>query len=273
MNIFRESGYFAAGIGFLALAKAKHLLQGYTTPKPFPVTETDRCIDYDVSIVEQWLSHGVTVVDKSVLELGPGSDLGIGLYLLSKGACRYSAVDRHNLVAQVPDEFYLRMEERLAVPKLSDALRDGRINYYVSRTFDIRAVVPAASIDVVVSNAAFEHFTDIAGTVADLTQVVKPGGRICAIIDLQTHSRWIRDADPNNIYRYPDWLYRSFHFPGQPNRVRPIEYVRMFESHGWRDVTIEATRTFDSTGRSVYRRFANDTDLEKLSIVLRAMRA
>ena len=33
---------------------------------------------------------------------------------------------------------------------------------------------------------------------------------------LKTHSRWIRNRDPNNIYRYPDWLYRLFQFRGSP---------------------------------------------------------
>ena len=59
-----------------------------------------------------------------------------------------------------------------------------------------------------------------------------------AEVDLKTHSRWIRDKDPNNIYRYPKWLYNIFWFRGIPNRVRPFQYKEMFERFGWVDVTI-----------------------------------
>lgn len=52
-NIF----FYITGIGFLALAKAKNILQGYSSPKPFDISETARCIDYDISVVDHWLAH------------------------------------------------------------------------------------------------------------------------------------------------------------------------------------------------------------------------
>jgi hypothetical protein len=59
-----------------------------------------------------------------------------------------------------------------------------------------------------------------------------------AEIDLKTHSRWIRDHDPNNIYRYSNAIYRALWFRGIPNRVRPYEYRAIFEAHGWTNVRI-----------------------------------
>lgn len=272
VSIPRELVYYVAGIGFLALAKAKYVVQGYSTPKPFPVSETDRCIDYDVSIVDLWIKLGASFHRKTVLELGPGSDLGIGLSLLSKGAQKYIAVDRHNLVDRVPESFYERFSQRFGVLPLAQARGTGEIRYLVSEDFDIQRVVPHTTVDLVVSNAAFEHFSDVAKVASDLFHVVKSGGRICAVIDLQTHSRWIRRVDPNNIYRYPEWLYGLFRFPGQPNRLRPVDYIRFFESAGWRDVSVEGLASFDSKGRGVAKRFARDEHLDLLSIVLRAER-
>ncbi|HEY8094986.1 MAG TPA: hypothetical protein VIE65_02690, partial [Methylobacter sp.] len=66
-------------------------------------------------------------------------------------------------------------------------------------------------------------------------------------VDLQTHSRWIRDKDPNNIYRYPDWLYNMFYFKGTPNRIRPYEYKELFEKYGWRDVTMRSQTKLDGS--------------------------
>ena len=45
---------------------------------------------------------------------------------------------------------------------------------------------------------------------------------LVAEIDLQTHTRWIRNVDPLNIYRYSGQLYGSFRFSdgdGAPARV------------------------------------------------------
>jgi len=49
--------YFCAGILFLALAKIKHTIHGYSSPKPFSIDETKRCIEYDIGVVESWLTQ------------------------------------------------------------------------------------------------------------------------------------------------------------------------------------------------------------------------
>jgi SAM-dependent methyltransferase len=267
----RNGLYFAAGIVFLALAKAKYVLKGYSTPKPFALADTDRCIDYDAKVAKELLGHlrsyGGGIEHAHVLELGPGSDLGVGLYLLGQGAASYVGFDRHNLAAGVPREFYARLGKRLGIPVDLTRAR------HVARTdFDIAAELPPHSIDVVLSNAAFEHFDDVACTVRQLSRVVKPGGKIAAVIDLQTHSRWIREKDPNNIYRYPRWLYRLFYSPGQPNRVRPAEYRRYFEQAGWRDVKVRTSARFDSRRRFVHKDFRGCKSLDACSIVLCATR-
>lgn len=270
MNAIKNIFFFGAGIAFLGLAKLKHSLRSYSTPKPFPVDQIDRCIDYDVHIVNHWFESGADIEHKRILELGPGSDFGVGLYLLARGAAAYYAVDRNALAASVPDGFYERFRERYGTA-MPDEVKD-RLHYHVREDFDISAVLPPDCIDLVLSNAAFEHFDDVPSTVRHLSNVVRSGGTIIAGIDLQTHSRWIRDVDPMNIYRYPAWLYRLFHFPGQPNRVRPGEYRRAFETNGWTGVTTMPASTFEQPVR-VHRRFRDDSDLGQLSIVLKATRS
>jgi SAM-dependent methyltransferase len=267
-----ENGaYYVAGIGFLALAKLKHMLSGYSTPKPLALSATDACIDYDVKVADGLLSQlhrcGGAISGADVLELGPGSDLGVGLYLVDKGAESYTAFDRHDLAAKVPAAFYARFAERLSITPHFE-----RVRYVAREDFDLAAALPASSIDVVISNAAFEHFDDVERTARQLAEVVRPGGRLVAVIDLQTHSRWIRDKDPNNIYRYSRRLYRWFYFPGQPNRVRPEQYRAWFERNGWRDVSISASTRFDSRGRDVHEDFRDCAWLDACSIVLCATR-
>jgi SAM-dependent methyltransferase len=291
----RNAFLYAAGIGFLTLAKAKHLLRGYTSPKLFQLADTERCIAYDLKVVEEWLSHlkaytGTqgSVRNKSVLELGPGSDLGVGLYLLAKGAAQYNACDVNDLMHAVPESFYAALIDRIGAREGAansgplqaeiEAARSGnasRLRLVVREDFDLVAAFGADSIDVVFSQAAFEHFDDMARTVEQLSIVCKPGATLVAEIDLKTHSRWIRDKDPNNIYRYPDALYQAFWFRGIPNRLRPYQYRDIFEAHGWTDVTITPIEWLAER-----QRFAPDdafkdarNQLEFLSVVFCARKA
>ncbi|MCW5207340.1 methyltransferase domain-containing protein [Desulfobulbus sp. US2] len=265
-NIF----LFTAGIVFLALAKAKNILKGYSSPKPFDISETARCIEYDINVVEQWVAYlkkytnnNYLFVGKNVLELGPGSDLGIGIYLLAKGCSQYNACDVTDLMNSTPDSFY---EQLLLKLKNTDVTIDTgylkeqlskakkgvpcKLNYVVRDDFDLVSVCGESTVDLVFSQAAFEHFDDIESTVSLLSRVCKPGAVLIAEIDLQTHSRWIRDKDPNNIYRYPEWVYSLFRFRGVPNRLRPFQYKEAFEKKGWTDIQIVPLRELPDVDNS-----------------------
>ena len=201
---------------------------------------------------------------KRVLELGPGSDLGVGLYLLSKGAGEYNAVDVNNLVQTVPQTFYEELftylksmndeiDELLLRGELDKTIngRNNKLNYVCRNDFNISSALDRRKVDVVFSQAAFEHFDNIEETIESLSNVAVKGAIAIILIDLKTHSRWIRDKDPINIYRYPDWIYRSFHFRGIPNRVRPYQYKDAFKKHGWGNVKIEPGKLLSDDNFSV----------------------
>ncbi len=255
--ILRNPFFFTAGLGFLALAKIKSLLRGYSSPKPFGFSEMQRCIDYDISVVNGWLdylkaySKDTSLSGKNVLELGPGSDLGTGLYLLYKGCARYNACDVNDLVKSSPNRFYeelfkkleslqgaLAIEELEKQLELSKAGEPSRLNYLIRDDFDLVSAFGEETIDLVFSQAAFEHFDDVEKTIADLSKLCKSGAILTVQVDLKAHSRWIREKDPNNIYRFPEWLYRLFYFRGIPNRVRPYQYKKALEQFGWKNVTV-----------------------------------
>ncbi|MDP1774321.1 MAG: methyltransferase domain-containing protein [Methylobacter sp.] len=264
-NLCSNYFYFVAGIIFLLLAKVKHSLEGYKTPKPFGVSEVDRCVEYDIRTVNEWIESldayvGLpgTLVGKNVLELGPGSDLGSGLTILSHGAQSYSAIDVNNLIESVPMQFYECLFDRLQKenPDLDAnvlknelmAQRQGvsdRLKFHCRPDFNILDAVGEGKVDVVFSQAAFEHFDDVQRTIQDLSAGCSSNAVAVISVDLQTHSRWIRDKDPNNIYRYPDWLYNKFYFKGTPNRIRPYEYKELFEKFGWQDVTMRTLTKLD----------------------------
>ncbi len=258
-NLFHA---LAGGI-VLPLNQIRHGLLGYTNPRTFPLSEVDRAAAYDRQVVIRWLEHlestpadGTLLRGKRVLELGPGDNLGVGVIMLAMGAATYTAVDVHPLVGSVPDELYETIfqtletdghpENRIADARRAlDLCREGEesaIRYVCRPDFDLTSL-GENSIDLIVSQAAFEHFSDVGKTIGELGKLTAPGGRFVAEIDLKTHTRWIRDVDPLNIYRYPAWFYDRFKFNGSPNRVRPDEYVRHLELAGWRNIQVFSTES------------------------------
>ena len=286
-----------AGIGFLFLAKVKNILKGYSSPKPFDISETEKCIDYDINVVEEWLSHlqnyagnNFSLEGKNVLELGPGSDLGIGIYILAKGCSQYNACDVNDLMKDTPDRFYDQLFKKIEnitnstdvdfLRKQLHKVKTGvtsRLNYVVRDDFDIVSAFGKSSVDLVFSQAAFEHFDDIKLTFSHLSTVCRPNAILVAEIDLKTHSRWIRDKDPNNIYRYSNWVYNVFWFRGIPNRVRPFQYKEVLENLGWRDITITPLRKLNDHSDSYSGMSKNfsykKNQMEYLSIMLCARKS
>ncbi len=245
--------YKIVGAVFLIFSRIKYLLLGYTSPKPLSI---DDCIAYDNKTVNLWLFYLALytekenyLADKNVLELGPGTGIGEGLRLLSKGAFRYNAVDVNRLVDDVPDFFYDRFLEylkksdenvdieylRREVEKYAGD-RGDKLNYICREDFDLVSPFGEETIDIVFSFAAFEHFDDVEETARQLSVICRPGAVLIAQIDLQTHTRWIRHIDPNNIYRFGESFYKFVHFRGIPNRVRPFRYKEIFTKWGWQNV-------------------------------------
>lgn len=251
--------YYWIGLTALVMIKARNHLRGYKTPRTFPMAEIKKAVEYDFSVVSHWLrvleeytNTKPSLTGKAILELGPGADLGVGLLLLAKGAKKYNALDVNNLVESVPEHFYDGFFDRLSATgesnqadigglraqlKLTQSGRNDRLNYVCRKDFDI-SVFGSSEIDHVFSQAAFEHFDDIDMTISQLSKVARSGAVLVAEIDLNTHTRWLRDVDPLNIYRYRDTLYNSLRFRGTPNRHRPIEYKQLLEKYGWKDVRI-----------------------------------
>lgn len=279
--------FFAlAGAMVLFLNKIRYGLRGYREPRPFASADVERAVAYADKVVSQWERalhdySGETFDGKVVLELGPGADLGAALFLLDRGAKQYLTIDANRLVDQTPTVFYDTLLARLVhgdalKPELAKTLagEGERIRYIVDPSFDLSRL-GRESVDVVVSQAAFEHFDDVERTIAQLTDVVKSGGALVAEIDVMTHTGALRSRDPLNIYRFPRWLYRLARFNGIPNRVRPQDYRRFLEQHGWTNVNIIPLQTLpqaqlDRVRPGLAREFRDDAGMGVLTFLLMA---
>jgi len=273
----RNNLYYFLGILFLLLAKLKKSLIGYT-PKPYSKTEINTSIFYDMEVADNWIKQleeylnkdkTTLIKDKSILELGPGADLGIGLYLLSKSARKYTAVDIHDNAVFSKEEFYkaffnfLKEKENKDTSAIESEYKklkenkDSRLNFVRDEDFNIVRALKNETVDYIFSHAAFEHFTDVAATIKYLSRVSKKGTVFVAFVDLKTHSRWIGRKDPNNIYRYSKRLYKILTNESSPNRVRPYEYKKLLHENGWNNIIIKKGLTLSDTQAAKYTGFFN----------------
>jgi SAM-dependent methyltransferase len=253
-----------SGAAILLANYVRHTIQGYTDPRGFSSAEIARAAAYDFSVVASWSMHlreytenKITFENKHVLELGPGADLGIGAIILAQGAARYTAFDKHNLISHTPHALYEHLVQTSEFPKTkfsstqileqidrASTSTPDRFIYQVDPKFRINTI--ASPVDIVCSQAAFEHFDDIPKVARELSTIVRQGGILISEIGLQTHSRWIRDLDPLNIYRYSEWFYNLCKFVGAPNRLRPFEYIESFAKAGWHNIQIVPLQVLSS---------------------------
>ncbi len=80
--------------------------------------------------------------------------------------------------------------------------------------------------------------------------------------------------DPLNIYRYSDFIYNLFKFSGTPNRLRPLEYKRLLEAHGWGNITISPLlkvniEYLEKVKNSLHKKYKNPLNqMDYLSIMV-----
>lgn len=299
----RNRFHHLAGLAILALNSLRHRMQGYRNPRPHMPSHVDDVLAYDQSVMRNWTRHlqdyllrDLDMEGREVLELGPGPDLGTGLLWLAAGAKGYTAVDAHPLARNRSSlELHEQIARRIAAARednelearLLEAVRrlhhsdeddlDAPLRYRVIGDFDLSKLDPLR-FDLLVSHSAFEHFSDVDQTFAQLAPLMSDRAHLVAEIDLQTHTRWIRDADPLNIYRYSRRLYRGLGFSGIPNRVRPDQYLEILERHDWCDLRVYPRRVLETEYVSrveptLCPRFRGDLEqLGWLSIVVCASR-
>lgn len=177
-----------------------------------------------------WTSHwhacraaGMETTPATVLELGPGGSVGVGLCALLCGAERAWALDVDALAdvagnLQVLDGLVplirahrgaplngdgapLLSEDEVAaltapdrVAGLAEAVRrvgagtadaDSPIRYFAP--WGSADIVPAASVDLIISQSVMEHVEDVAGAHTACVQWLKPGGWVRHSVDLRCH--------------------------------------------------------------------------------------
>ncbi|MFA5945828.1 MAG: methyltransferase domain-containing protein [Patescibacteria group bacterium] len=286
--------YYWFGLGILFANKARYSVTGYCRPREFPVKEIERAVQYDREVVARFESmlkeKGFgerPFAGRRILELGPGADLGVGLLLLGKGAVSYLGYDKYSLADKAPRGLHsaivCSIEDGECRARVSDSLlayeqgQPTALHFRRDASFSFSGL-ENESVDLIMSNAAFEHFDDVIGVLEQSARVLASGGVLCAEVDLQTHTRVIRDRDPLNIYRYPSTIYGLVKFSGIPNRIRPNVYEEKLRALGFSLVLVVQGTILDEQRTTLVRPYLHadyqeDPALHVMSFMVVAKKA
>ena len=231
--------------------KIRYACSKYDNPRDFSPTLIEEVAKYDRSVIERYVDNlkkyiktDNPLTGKNILDLGVGADLGVGVLALAAGANNYCGLDINRLIDDTPWALYEKLTEKQKNKKeiLNDLHQEikfkkgKKIHYAVDQNFSPK--IFNTKFDIITSQAAFEHFDNPNTVISNMACVCESGAILIALVDLKTHTRKIKDIDPLNIYRYPDWLYRFFHFSGIPNRWRPKDYKNALEQNGFKNIKI-----------------------------------
>lgn len=162
------------------------------------------------------LTSQVSVDSRDILELGPGKTTEIVQKAKEQGAKSIAILDI----------------ERYLTNDVTDRLG---INYKIyngqKMPFD------SESFDLIWSNDVFEHVRFPEITVAETFRLLRPGGTVVHIIDLQDHFSYGKNEPflALNCLKYPKWLWElmTWNRSNFVNRLRASEWVRLHETVGF----------------------------------------
>jgi len=252
---YNQNFLFLIGLFLRTINKVRHTVMGYKTARTFSPDEVDQSVAYCLNVVKNWERALIDYTgslnpfkNRSIIELGPGPDLGTGIIIIASGAKSYTAVDKNKLINRTPPVFYNILlnylkdlpeyeKAKIAVDNILKQSFDENFCYIHDPIFNLEDV-PNKKYDILVSQAVLEHITDINKIFEILRHKLKPNSIMVNEVDLGTHPALIRDLDPLNLLRYSDRVWNLLKFDDSPNRVRAADYRNILRQLGFTKIDI-----------------------------------
>ncbi len=195
--------------------------------------------------------------DRTVVEIGPGMSLGMGIVAIALGArrCVLADCDRyltrdprsaaaHRALLDLLPTWIPDADERYRHCVRIDGdqvLPDGDLLSYVIAPAE-RLPLASGAVDLIVSHSTLEHIVDVDAAIAELARITAPGGRGVHQVDLRDH---LDAAQPLRMLQYSPraWNLIASHRRGWSNRLRLPDYHAGFERHGFAVERMEVTES------------------------------
>jgi len=191
------------------------------------------------------------VVDKRILELGPGDNLGVALRFAAVGAKSVVCLDRFYskrdlqrqkeiytaLRARLNEEQQERFDEAISLEKDSEFNPD-RISTIYGETVEEYAHRVNGSVnrfDLIISCAVLEEIYELDSTFVAMDSLLAPGGWLIHKIDLSDYGMFRNQGmHPLTFLTIPESLYRLMaSSSGLPNRKRLSYYISKINEFGY----------------------------------------
>lgn len=263
---------------------------------PVQYTDPRYNLNVVVSHLQRLRQHGVrSIANWSILELGPGGNVGNAIILCAAGASyvccvdNYRHVDFHRelvsfyqslvallrndaqqLLAVFPDltreQIAANIDACFTPDTATFACKPGRIDY-VAPCDGSSVPCESGRFDWIFSQAVMEHVKDPEGVCAENARLLKPGGFVSHQIDLRDHFQ----NDSLEMLKHSDrlWWWMASNSHGYVNRARAAHFEDYFRKYGLQVLQSEATERLADPGkvpRHCDARFAT-LSAEQLSIV------
>jgi hypothetical protein len=200
---------------------------------------------YARQVFADFLQYGklgpAEIEGRTVLELGPGDNVGVLLQFIAHGASRAWACDKFYSKHDIEHEkkIYLNIRETLTAEQkarfddavdLSGELRfnDKKISYaYGVGAQDADTLVPPGSIDILVSRGVLQEVYEIDRAFAGIDRLTAPGGYMLHKVDLRDYGTFSAVGfHPREFLTVSDSAYHLMAYDtDKPNR-RMLDYYR-----------------------------------------------
>lgn len=209
----------------------------------------------------------------TVLEVGPGDNLGVALEFLVHGAAHVACLDKYDSARDAVRQraIYEALRARLPPPQREvfdralslrgDGVPDGATLRCI-RGVGIEeslAVLAPCSFDVIVSRAVMEHVRDARAAFVAMDALLKPGGMMLHKIDFRDHGLFSAHGwHPLTFLTLPAFLYRHVAgVSGRPNRTLLPDCRRWLNELGY-DAEFHVTHVLGGMGDLIpYARVAD----------------
>jgi hypothetical protein len=170
-----------------------------------------------------------SVEGKTIVEIGPGDDVGLGALFLKAGAKRYVAFDRFpgNVFGSYAKQIY----DRLGCGDLD--LGRG-ISFRAVAIEDVNAAQEEAA-DVIVTFNALASFRDSQVAIGTMTKLLKPDGVMIHRVNYGPMGVWTDCRNKLEFLGVREWLWQLMGSNrGYLSRVRHIDIERMLQERGFK---------------------------------------
>lgn len=244
------------GIGHLLSNSIARMKKGRSTSYvcSFPRFDPAQSLSYLNDVYGDYFAYSglarSSIEGKTVLEVGPGENLGVGLNFIADGAARVVSADRFRSLRPPVEQVQVyrrlidgfdathrsRVEKVLTLHEGDYKVDSGVFTYLTDTALEsLDRQFARHTFDVIVSRAVLEHIFDVDRALENMDLLLKPGGIMIHEVDLRDHGMFTRyGLNPLTFLTFGEgsWRLMSSH-NGSPNRAPMKHYVENLNRRGY----------------------------------------